>query len=78
MKIETKYNIGNKVFFIQNNTVHQGVIGNIDVHVSSNGYTFEQNEYYDIECYEKGIDKKYNGVNLKFVYPTKEELLKSL
>ena len=48
MKIETKYNIGNKIFFIQNNSVHQGMIDKIDVYIGSDGYNFEQHEFYDI------------------------------
>lgn len=78
MGIETKYNIGDKVFFIQENSVHQGFIKKIAVYISSDGYSNIQREYYDINSYEKAIDKTYKDVMLPLIYKTKEELLKSL
>lgn len=78
MGIETKYNIGDKVFFIQENAVHQGFIKEIAVYVSNDGYSDVQREYYDIKSYEKAIDKEYKKVNQSLIYKTKEELLKSL
>ena len=78
MGIKTKYNIGDKVFFIQENAVHQGFIKEIAVYVSNDGYSDIQREYYDIKSYEKPIDKEYKKVNQSLIYKTKEELLKSL
>ena len=78
MGIETKYNIGDKVFFIQENAVHQGFINEIAVYVSNDGYSDVQREYYDIRSYEKAIYKEYKKVNQSLIYKTKEELLKSL
>lgn len=78
MGIKTKYNIGDKVFFIQENAVHQGFIKEIAVYVSNDGYSDIQREYYDIKSYEKAIDKEYKKVNQSLIYKTKEELLKSL
>lgn len=78
MKIETKYNIGNNIFFIQNNSVHQGMIDKIDVCIGSDGYNFEQHEFYDIRCCEKVIEKTYRDVSGNLIFPTKEELLASL
>ena len=78
MEIKTKYNIGDKVFFIQENAVHQGFIKEIAVYVSNDGYSDIQREYYDIKSYEKAIDKEYKKVNQSLIYKTKEELLKSL
>lgn len=78
MKLETKYNIGNKIFFIQNNSVHQGMIDKIYVNIGSDGYNLKQYEYYDIRCYEKAIEKIYRDVSVNLIFPTKEELLKSL
>ena len=46
MEIKTKYNIGDKVFFIQENAVHQGFIKEIAVYVSNDGYSDIQREYY--------------------------------
>ena len=78
MGIKTKYNIGDKVFFIQENAVHQGFIKEIAVYVSNDGYSDIQREYYDIKSYEKAIDKEYKNVNQFLIYKTKEELLNSL
>lgn len=78
MEIKTKYNIGDKVFFIQENAVHQGFIKEIAVYVSNDGYSDIQREYYDIKSYEKAIDKEYKKVNQSLIYKTKEEFLKSL
>lgn len=78
MGIKTKYNIGDKVFFIQENAVHQGFIKEIAVYVSNDGYSDIQREYYDIKSYEKAIDKEYKKVNQSLIYKTKEELLNSL
>ena len=78
MEIKTKYNIGDKVFFIQENAVHQGFIKEIAVYVSNDGYSDIQREYYDIKSYEKAIDKEYKKVNQSLIYKTKEELLNSL
>lgn len=78
MTIETKYNIGDEVVFIQENAIHRGTIRNIAVRVRSNDYTDEQYEYYDINCYEKALSKTYKEVHESLIYRTKEELLKSL
>ena len=78
MGIKTKYNIGDKVFFIQENAVHQGFIKEIAVYVSNDGYSDIQREYYDIKSYEKAIDKEYKKVKQSLIYKTKEELLNSL
>ena len=78
MGIKTKYNIGDKVFFIQENAVHQGFIKEIAVYVSNDGYSDIQREYYDIKSYEKAIDKEYKKVQQPLIYKTKEELLNSL
>ena len=48
MGIKTNFNIGDKVFFIQENAVHQGYIKKIAVYISSNGYLNIQREYYDV------------------------------
>lgn len=78
MGFETKYSIGNKVFFIQENAVHQGIIKRISVYLSSNDYSMQQNEYYDIDSYDKAIYKTYRDVDKSLIYKSKEELLKSL
>lgn len=75
MTIETKYNIGDEVWIEFANYPTQGTIKSIDisVHVEYKNIISIQNVTYDIrvgDCiftfYERGI------------FPTKEELLKSL
>ena len=78
MKIETKYNIGDEVFFLQENAIHQGYIRKIVVCVTSSEGCVNQNEYYDIYCYDRVLSKTYKDVKKSLIYKTKEELLKSL
>lgn len=70
-KIETKYNIGDEVWVIYHNEPTMGVVGRIDTtHIGS----FSQINYY----LKFGFDQK-EPVIIKecFLFPTKEELLKS-
>ena len=70
MKIETKYDIGQEVWIIYHNEPTKGIVGRIDTtHIGSFSHIlyylkFGQNEpVVRKECY---------------LFPTKEELLKSL
>lgn len=80
MKIETKYNIGDEVFFMDNNRVEKGFIDSIRVAVFDTIENVEEDE----ERYEnktrytikgKGHDILFKGERL---FLSKEELLKSL
>lgn len=78
MNIETKYNIGDKVFFLQENAVHQGYIRQVVVNATCSEGCVYQNEYYIIDCYYRTGSKTYKNVEKSLIYKSKEELLKSL
>lgn len=78
MEIKTTFNIGSKVFFLQENAVHYGFISNISVNISYDGYSERQSEYYDIISRESVIERKYKDVEKSLIYNSKEELLNSL
>lgn len=72
MKIETKYDIGQEVWFEKRSRIIKGVIYEIDA------YTSRDNKL--LICY--GIEGKdypaFFQEPERIIYPTKEELLKSL
>lgn len=75
MKIETKYDIGQEVWFMWNNKATQREIVGVAVQIEDG----LQAEEYDVEHLE-GEDGVLYGLTLKLedLFPTKEELLKSL
>lgn len=72
MVIETKFNLGDKVWLITHNTICNLTITNIMVTSYPTFYSIK----YGFGTTEK--TKMFDLVEEKFVYPTKEELLKSL
>lgn len=69
MTIETKYNIGDKVWFMHNNSVNCETIIKIDVFIERD--VIYNNIFYHIYNYcSPYIEQK--------LFPTKEDLLKSL
>lgn len=72
MKIETKYNVGDKVWLITHNTICNLTIKSIMV----TSYPTFNSIKYGFGTTEK--TRMFDFVEEKFVYPTKEELLKSL
>ena len=75
MKIETKYDIGQKVWFMWNNKATQRKIVGVIVNKDNE----QQSEEYDIAGLED-VDMTLYDVTFKLddIFPTKEELLKSL
>lgn len=75
MKIETKYDIGQEVWLMWENKAINRKVTNIYISKDAN----EQYEAYQLECVEEG-DDKYVGIDFELdeLFPTKEELLKSL
>ena len=70
MKIETKYNIGDEVWFMENNRATTGIVVKLDIDVTKSGDWYI--EHYKVES---------NGLRChvgQSLFPTKEELLKSL
>jgi hypothetical protein len=69
MTIETKYNIGDKVFYILEDIICEGII--IEISISNIG----GNTTY---LYQVGIDGTYRFFNEDFLFSSEAELLKSL
>ena len=80
MTIETKYNIGDEVWFMADNKVYKGIIYGFSC-VQACEYIKDGEPccvYTDLDyivCIAQGHTSKMFG---SFLYPTKEELLKSL
>ena len=71
MKIETKYDIGHEVWCLLDHSLAQGKISKISIDVDGNG------EYIDVSYFVKSV--MVNGwICEKYIFPTKEELIKSL
>lgn len=69
MKIETKFNVGDEVWFMCQNRSIQNTITSIRIYIGSDEYTIEylfNDRYGDL------------WKNEKYTFPTKEELIKSL
>lgn len=73
MTIETKYNIGERVYFMHNNKVDNACISDIDVLIRYDRNHIRSNP--DVSIYYYIDSRKYSELNL---FPTKEELIKSL
>ena len=71
MTIETKYNIGDEVWFMEHNKPNKGFVVKIDIDVARSG------DWY-IEHYKVNCDKVQFCLVGQSLFPTKEELLKSL
>lgn len=71
MTIETKYNIGDEVWFMDRNKPIKGIAIKLDIDIARKGDWYI--EHYKVEA--NGFQYCKVGQNL---FPTKEELLKSL
>lgn len=72
MKIETKYNVGDKVWLITHNTICNLTITSI---MFTSYHTFNSIKYGFGGTEKTGM---FDLVEEKFVFPTKEELIASL
>ena len=72
MKIETKYNIGDEVWFIADGEICNEKITAIHIHVTISEV------YITYSCDDDIVGQTLNTAAEKYFYPTKEELLKSL
>ena len=76
MEIKTKYDIGQRVFFMDNNQVKESVINQILAEVRNRiGYKREVYIEMSVSYYLVDSNLLYEEGKL---FPTKEELLKSL
>ena len=76
MTIETKYNIGDVVWFIDNNMATQSKIRSIVIEVGRVESIIKRHILY--RMYVDDIIRRIPLVRESDVFPTKEELLKSL
>jgi hypothetical protein len=72
MKIETKYNIGDKVWLIAHNTICNLTITSI---MATSYPTFNSIKYGFGRTEKTG---KFDFVEEEYIFPTKEDLIKSL
>lgn len=81
MEIKTKYNIGDKVWTMFRNKVIYFIISRIEVRVDEKetSIVYTSKDIYDEYSYLAGRDVKRNFVRSEDkLFPTKDELLKSL
>jgi radical SAM superfamily enzyme YgiQ (UPF0313 family) len=71
MTIETKYNIGDEVWVVSDGAPTQGKVKWIDIHVGRLGEEQITEVRYQVLSYETPYSEG-------LVFPTKEELIKSL
>ena len=84
MDIKTRFNLGDTVYYIENNKIHQGKVVRIDTTSVLNQYTYnngsvETSQSY-IETY-KVLSNTYNRKKLferYLLFATQEELLEDL
>ena len=74
MKIKTKYNIGEWVWFGYNDNTHNGRIDAISVDVKESNSDIRI--YYHIKEFEDGMGITLPESSIFPIFPTKEELLK--
>lgn len=74
MTIETRYNIGDEVWFMENNRPTKGIVVKLDIDVARSGDWYI--EHYKVES--NGLPRGERFHIGQSLFPTKEELLKSL
>ncbi|WP_315037384.1 hypothetical protein [Capnocytophaga sputigena] len=83
MEIKTKFNLGDTVYYIENNKIHQGKVVRIDTtsvlnHYTYNGGSLEIGESY-IETYKvSNSEKRKQSFECYLLFATQEELLEDL
>ena len=83
MEIKTKFNLGDTVYYIENNKIHQGKVVRIDTtsvlnHYTYNGGSLEIGESY-IETYKvSNSEKRKQSFERYLLFATQEELLEDL
>lgn len=78
MKIETKYNIGNKVFTIHNNSVFNFSIDEIDVRASGDSVVINYVRHYTNHISKTEATWESDIFKESCVFKTKQELIDSL
>ena len=79
MIIETKLDIGDEVFFIQNSKIHTTEIAEIDTKTRVNSYSgLDTHCYYTISVNPAGSQYTVRGFTDTELFKTKQELLETL
>ena len=79
MKIETKLDVGDEVFFMQSNKVHIAEISEVRTKSKVGIYnTTVTSTYYDIHKNPEGSQHSTSGFTDNELFKTKEELLATL
>lgn len=68
MIIETKYNIGDTVFYMVENIIYEGIVIEISISKIGGNITY---------LYQVGTDGTYSVFSESCIFSTKEELLKN-
>lgn len=74
MTVETKFNIGDEVHFIENNSYHYGKI--VGFLYEDRGYTVI--EYYSVDVSYENVGCSFESIEHTRLFKTKEELIDSL
>ena len=74
MEIKTKFNAGDKAYFMGNNKVYQGIVKIININI----YEGLEEVKFKVNYVDSLQMKRDMWFNESELFPTKEELLKSL
>ncbi|MBM0651012.1 hypothetical protein JMN10_05305 [Capnocytophaga genosp. AHN8471] len=84
MEIKTKFNLGDTVYYIENNKIHQGKVVRIDTTSVLNHYTYNDGSVETSQSYIETYKVLSNTYNRKqsferhLLFATRQELLEDL
>ncbi|ATA69623.1 hypothetical protein [Capnocytophaga sputigena] len=84
MEIKTKFNLGDTVYYIENNKIHQGKVVRIDTTSVLNHYTYNDGSVKTSQSYIETYKVLSNTYNRKqsferhLLFATRQELLEDL
>ena len=83
MEIKTKFNLGDTVYYIENNKIHQGKVLRIDTTSVLNHYTYNDGSVKTSESYIEtykvsNSEKRKQSFEHYLLFATQEELLEDL
>ena len=83
MEIKTKFNLGDTVYYIENNKIHQGKVVRIDTTSALNHRTYNDGSVNTSESYIEtykvsNSEKRKQSFERYLLFATQEELLEDL
>lgn len=83
MEIKTKFNLGDTVYYIENNKIHQGKVVRIDTTSVLNHYTYNSGSVKTSESYIEtykvsNSEKRKQSFERYLLFATRQELLEDL